>query len=193
MSGRDTISTLPGTLTVISGCMFSGKTTELLRLLAVHPPWRVLAFKHVSDRRYRSDAIVSHAGLARDAMPIATAHELLDLADGENRVVGIDEAHFFDEQIVDAIRTLMERGCDVMVTALDRDSWGRSFRVVDLLVALANTPVTKVAVCAQCGGTADHTQRTTPIINGDMVGGAESFEPRCAGCWHPPPEQPPQH
>ncbi len=192
MSGRDTISTLRGTLTIISGCMFSGKTTELLQLLASHPSSRVLAFKHVSDRRYRSDAIVSHAGVARDAVPIASAHELLNLAVGEDRVVGIDEVHFFDAQIVDAVRTLMECGCDVMVTALDRDSWGRSFRVVDRLVALANTPVTKVAVCAQCGATADHTQRTTPILGGDMVGGAESFEPRCAGCWHPPPEQPPQ-
>ncbi len=192
MSGRDTIPTLRGTLTVISGCMFSGKTTELLRLLAEHPSRSVLAFKHVSDQRYRSDAIVSHAGLARDAVPIASANELLNLAAGEDRVVGIDEAHFFDEQIVDAIRTLMERGCDVLVTALDRDSWGRSFRVVDRLVALANAPITKVAVCAQCGATAEHTQRTTPILGGDMVGGAESFEPRCAGCWHPPPEQPPQ-
>jgi thymidine kinase len=191
MSERDTISALRGTLTIIIGCMFSGKTTELLGLLSAYPSSSVLAFKHVSDRRYRSDAIVSHAGLARKAVPIASARELLELATGENRIVGIDEVHFFDKQIVDAVRTLMERGCDVLATALDRDSWGRSFPVVDRLVALANTPVTKVAVCAQCGATADHTQRTTPIVGGDMVGGAESFEPRCAACWHPPPEQPP--
>lgn len=180
-----------GTLTVICGCMFSGKTTELLRRLELLPHARTLCFKHEIDRRYAVDAIVSHGGLAAPATMIHSANELLTCCNDRIDLVALDEAHFFTDSLVDAVRELTSRGTNVMVTSLDRDSWGRPFRVADALLGAADERIIKAATCARCGSRADLTQRLTPILNGNMVGGSESYEPRCRKCWSPPPEPPP--
>lgn len=170
--------------------MFSGKTTELLRRISDEPSDAVAVFKHEIDQRYAANAIVSHAGLAHPAVAVASAGELSSRCDAKAKLVAIDEAHFFGEDLAPAVQTLIERDVNVIVAALDRDSWGRPFRVVESLIKLAGDSLGKVAACARCGGIADHTQRLTPIIDGNMVGGAESFEPRCRRCWRPPPEEP---
>lgn len=183
--------TSDATLTVICGCMFSGKTTELLRRISDEPSETVAVFKHEIDRRYALDAIVSHAGLAHPAVAVSSADELSSVCGTNIKLAVIDEAHFFGEDLAPTVKRLIERQINVIIAALDRDSWGRQFRVVENLVGLAGNPLVKVATCARCGGIADRTQRLTPIIDGDMVGGTESFEPRCRRCWRPPPEKPP--
>lgn len=181
-----------GRLTVICGCMFSGKTTELLRRLATSPRSSVLAFKHVIDRRYQADAIVSHDGERWSATPIRSAAAIPAHVGPKTETVAVDEGHFFDVILVDVARDLVAQGTDVIITALDRDSWGRPFTVADRLMARADEPVLRSTVCARCGSTADRTQRLTPIIDGDMVGGPESYEARCRSCWVRPPEPPPE-
>ncbi len=180
-----------GPITVICGCMFSGKTTELLRRLSAFPASAIVAFKHVIDRRYQADAVVSHEGLAWPAVPIASPAEITNHLRRGIEVIAVDEGHFFDVSLVDIVRDLAARGSCVIVTSLDRDSWGRPFAVADGLLSLADEPLTRHAVCTRCGSPADRTQRLTPIVDRNMVGGPESYESRCRSCWVLPPEPPP--
>ena len=181
----------PGTVTLICGCMFSGKTTLLFHRLEQYLPSSILAFKHVIDQRYSADQIVSHGGKGWAATAIASPAEIPGLITDSVKIVALDEAHFFDGGLDEIVADLKRRGIDVMLTSLDRDSWGRPFAVVEQLRRIADEPITLRAVCAKCGAKADRTQRLTPIINGQMVGGPESYEPRCQECWMPPPEEPP--
>ncbi len=178
-----------GIITFISGCMFSGKTTELLRRIAPYRASQVLAAKHAIDTRYSATKIVSHGGLAHEAAVCSGGREIMRHLTPEITVVGIDEAHFFDDALPAVVFDLAERNINVIVTSLDLDSWGRPFAMARRLRAIADEPVDKYAACAECGAAADHTQRLTPIFAGDMVGGPESAQPRCGRCWRPPPEE----
>ena len=175
-----------GSLTLILGCMFSGKTSELFRALTHFEPQFIRVFKHVIDNRYDPDSVVSHGGKAIPAVRIASAEEIPALIGGDISCVAIDEGHFFDRSLVDVAESLTRRGVGVFVTALDRNSWSKPFVVVDELRLVADREVLLFATCASCGDRADRTQRTKPIVNGQMVGGPESYEPRCAPCWGPP-------
>ena len=200
---------------MICGCMFSGKTTELLNKLSTHPRPSVLLFKHVIDLRYRADAVVSHLGRARAALRIALPAEILGYIRRGVEVVAVDEGHFFEAGLADVVHDLIARGMNVIITSLDVDSWGRPFTVTQRLRTLAldisqgrnphaiasrfakcqgraREPMVRHAVCARCGAVADRTQRLTPIVDGNMVGGPESYEARCQACWTPPPEPPPE-
>lgn len=179
-----------GNVTLIYGCMFSGKTTELLRRIAAYPAGTVLAIKHVIDTRYSASDIITHAGKAWPAIPVATASQIRALLRADIAAVAIDEAHFFDASLIDFVRELAGRGLDVLLTSLEPDSWGRPFAINAELLGIANDPVRLFATCARCGAVADRTQRFTPIINGQMVGGPESYESRCRRCWQPPQEVP---
>lgn len=184
-----------GTVTLISGCMFSGKTTELLH--RVDAPARngerrtVRAFKHRIDHRYSQNAIVTHDGQALAATTINQANDIPVPANGRGTIVALDEAHFFDDALVDIVEALRKRGSSVIMTSLDRSSWGQPFPLVERLAALADELVVKVCACQACGGEATHTQRLTPIVNGDLVGGPDRYEARCEACWTPPPETAP--
>ena len=160
-----------GVLSLIRGCMFSGKTTRLLDALEGYAPEQVAAFKHEIDRRYSDDEIVSHNGRAWSAVHVGCSDQIADHLNSVELVVAIDEAHFFDDGLVDAVRTLLLRCAAVIVTSLDRDSWGRPFPLVERLAELATDCVDATARCARCGAEADRTQRLTPIVNGQMVGG----------------------
>jgi len=176
-----------GHLTVITGCMFSGKTTELLRRLDRYPPGQVLAFKHECDVRYRPDAIVTHDGASRPAHRVAAAESVPRFLHPGIRAIAFDEAHFFDQTLVDLSRELSAIGVDVLMTALNVNSWGRPFLWVQRLTERADDAVQRTASCARCGLPADRTQRLTPIVDRQMVGGSESYEPRCRTCWTLPP------
>jgi thymidine kinase len=177
-----------GTTTAICGCMFSGKTTELLTRLAVVSPDSVLVIKHEIDRRYRKDAVVSHDGRSWPAVEVSSSGQIADHVQPGIELVAVDEAHFFSEELIDVLQALVSQGVSVIVTSLDRDSWGKPFPIAEGLLSVADEPIVKRAVCARCGRAANRTQRLTPILDGNMVGGSESYEPRCAKCWRRPPE-----
>jgi len=183
-------ATARGTVTVICGCMFSGKTSELLRRLEMYPRRTTLAFKHALDTRYSATAIVSHAGKASPAIVVKNSAEIERHITEVIDMVAIDEAHFFDEGSVDVVARIVERGIGIVLTSLQPDSWGRPFPVADQLLAIADEPILSSATCARCGAVADRTQRLTPIIDGRMVVEPDNYEPRCVKCWRPPPEPP---
>lgn len=170
--------------------MFSGKTTELLRRLDNAEAAHVVAYKHEIDTRYQTDFIVTHGGKAFPAKPARRAGDIAEIPPSGAIIVGIDEAHFFCAELLGVVSSLTRAGVHVLATALDVDSWGKPFPVVQQLMELATESVTLDAICGQCGGTANRTQRLTPIIDGNMIGGSESYQPRCRQCWTPPPIPP---
>lgn len=180
-----------GTITLITGCMFSGKTTELLRRVRAEEPGRVTVCKHAADDRYDARSVVAHTGDQMAAVALRSPEELLELVRWPVGLVAMDEAHFFGVSPVPVVESLALRGVATVLAALDLDSWGRPFAVVEALRKVADVEVGRKALCACCGLEADRTQRLTPIVGGRMVGGAESYEPRCRACWNPPPESPP--
>lgn len=173
--------------------MFAGKTTELLRRVSLLDPREVAIFKHAVDDRYAPDAVVSHAGKALPAMPVCNGTEIVSRLPPRVRLVAIDEGHFFEDDLLGAVRAVRTRGVDVLLAALDRDSWGRPFPLVESLCVAADEVIALHAACAQCGHQADRTQRLTPIRGDRLVGGPESYEARCVCCWHPPRELPPEN
>ena len=177
-----------GTIELICGCMFSGKSVEMLGRLRAKGLDRVRAFKHPRDNRYSDSEIVTHGHDHYPATIVRRADEILGHVRGDEELVGIDEGHFFDERLPDVCDRLANMGIDVLVTALDPDSWGRPFAVLEGLKQMADRVTVRMAVCARCGQPADRNQRTAPIAGGNIVGGPEAFEPRCTVCWHPPPE-----
>lgn len=168
--------------------MFSGKTTELIQRIDQAPASSVRAFKHLIDDRYHASRIVSHAGKSIPAIGIENPGELLRYVLARTRLVVIDEGHFFDARLTDAIRKVMDRGVDVVIAGLQPDSWGRPFPLMAQLAESADATIEKVAVCAKCSGQATRTQRLTPIENGKMVVDPSNYEPRCVQCWRPPSE-----
>ena len=174
--------------TLITGCMFSGKTTQLLNKLAACPIGSAIAIRHRIDDRYRTDAIVSHDGRTFPAVTIRDASTLRRLHfDSRVRLVVIDEVHFLDDMLTEAIDLMARRGLNVLMAGLNLSSWGEPFAHLESLADCVTRVVVRKGICARCGGEADHTQRLTPIVDGRMVGGPESYEPRCARCWTPPP------
>lgn len=168
-----------GWIEVICGCMFSGKTEELIRRInrTIIARQKVEIFKPVTDKRYHHTEIVSHNENAIRSTPVDFASDILLLA-GDCDVVGIDEAQFFDEAIVDVCNTLANNGKRVIVAGLDMDYLGRPFGSMPNLLAVAEF-VTKVhAICAQTGDLASFSFR---LIDGDstvVLGEKKEYEAR---------------
>ncbi len=177
-----------GSVELICGCMFSGKTTELLRRIRECAPGEVMVIKHGRDDRYGTERVVTHGQDSYPALVVRTAEEIPERVTDRHRVVAVDEGHFFDQGLPGICETLARRGHRVMVTALDLNSWGHPFAVIEALKGVADDCLLTSARCPQCGGPATRTQRLTPIVAGKIVGGPEAFEPRCVQCWSPPPE-----
>jgi thymidine kinase len=184
-----------GSLTVISGSMFSGKTEELIRLSrrALYARRRVQVFKHALETRSEHDEIRSHNGIPHEAIPAGSSEELLERVDPATDVVAVEEAQFFDAGIVEACRQLADGGYEVMVAGLDMDFRGEPFGPMPDLLAEADEIVKLRAICARCGRDAARSQRliegrpapaSAPII---LVGAEESYEARCRHC-HEVPE-----
>lgn len=166
--------------------MFSGKTTELINRVERYPSESVLAIKHAIDTRFGRDAIISHGGKSLAAIPVSSGRNILKLVESRMRVVAIDEAHFFDPDLLEVVAVLNERGVDVVLTSLEPDSWGRPFLINELLRERATECVLKTAICKQCGEVADRTQRLTPVVAGNMIVDPSNYEPRCRTCWRAP-------
>ncbi|MFY0650618.1 MAG: thymidine kinase [Cyclobacteriaceae bacterium] len=174
-----------GWVEVICGSMFSGKTEELIRRLnrALIAKQKVEIFKPAIDTRYHDSEVVSHNENSIRSTPVQFADDILLLA-GNCDVVGIDEAQFFDDEIVNVTSTLANQGKRVIVAGLDMDYTGKPFGVVPGLLATAEF-VTKVhAVCVKCGGVASYSFRL--INSGDkvMLGEKETYEARCRSCFY---------
>jgi thymidine kinase len=168
-----------GWIEVISGCMFSGKTEELIRRLnrAIIAKQKVEIFKPAIDKRYHTEQVVSHNENSIRSTPVNFANDILLLA-GDCDVVGIDEAQFFDEAIVEICNTLANQGKRVIVAGLDMDYEGRPFGPMPNLLAVAEF-VTKVhAICAQTGEIASFSFRLSENEQQVMLGEKNEYEAR---------------
>lgn len=168
--------------------MFSGKSERLVdRLMAAESTGRpVAAFKHTSDDRYAAHRIVTHSGRHIDAVPLSDPRRMQKLA-AHADVIAIDEAQFFGNELAEVCRELAAQGREVMVAGLDLDSWGEPFGPMPELAAIADEIIQTHGRCARCGRPANRTQRLAAIEGQKMVGGPESYEPRCAACFEAPP------
>ncbi|MCD7969893.1 MAG: thymidine kinase [Alistipes sp.] len=174
-----------GWVEVICGSMFSGKTEELIRRLkrAEFANQKVEIFKPRIDVRYSEEEVVSHDSNAIPSTPVDTARNILLMAEDVD-VVGIDEAQFFDDGIVDVCRELANRGIRVIVAGLDMDYTGKPFGPMPALMAQAEY-VTKVhAICVRCGNLANHSHRITSGDQLVMLGEKETYQPLCRHCFH---------
>lgn len=176
-----------GWLEVICGPMFSGKSEELIRRLrrAKIAGQAVQVFKPAIDDRYDAQRIVSHSKHSLDAQPVAEAKELARAVHPDTRVVGIDEAQFFDQNLVSICESLANGGVRVIVAGLDQDFRGRPFEPVPTLAALAEYVTKSLAICVRCGAPAGRTQRLGASADRVEVGAAERYEARCRQCHAP--------
>ena len=178
-----------GWIEVITGCMFSGKTEELIRRLrrAQIAKQKVKIFKPDIDVRYSENSIVSHNEQSLPSEIIKDINEVLDLYENA-QVVGIDEAQFFSGDIINVCNTLAKRGIRVIVAGLDQDYRGIPFEPVPQLLAVAEYITKSLAVCVVCGNPADRTQRKTTSAERVIVGAADIYEARCRKCHYIPDE-----
>ena len=176
-----------GSIEIITGSMFSGKTDELIRRLqrARIARQNVRVFKPSLDGRYGKNKLTSHAGSEFEATPLSECGDILGRVTPDITVVAVDEAQFFGSEIAYVCNTLAERGIRVLVAGLDQDFRGEPFGSMPVLFALAERVDKLHAICMECGEDASRTQRlidgrpanyADPVV---MVGGEESYEARC--------------
>jgi len=177
-----------GWIEVIAGSMFSGKSEELIRRLrrAEIARQRVQVFKPAIDNRYSAEDVVSHSDQRMRSTLVTRASEILDLVHPETQVVGIDEAQFFDMELVEVCERLANVGVRVIAAGLDQDYRGRPFEPVPQLLAIAEYITKTRAICVQCGQPALRSQRLGASTERVMVGAAETYEPRCRACYDDP-------
>lgn len=176
-----------GWIEVICGSMFSGKSEELIRRLrrAIIARQKVAIFKPRIDTRYSSDHIVSHSELKIPSRLVDNAWEILQQS-LEAQVVGIDEAQFFDQELVVVCQKLANMGKRVIVAGLDTDYRGEPFEPIPQLLAIAEYITKTHAICVICGNPANYTQRKTTDRDRVVVGAADIYEARCRNCFEPP-------
>jgi thymidine kinase len=176
-----------GSIEVICGSMFCGKTDELIRRLRRAEIARktVQVFKPAIDNRYEEQRVASHAGSTFEAVAINSANEIMRNLKNETTVVGIDEAQFFDESVVEVSQYLADHGIRVIIAGLDMNFKGEPFGCMPVLMALAERVDKLQAICMVCGEPASRTQR---LVNGKparysdpvvIVGASEMYEARC--------------
>ncbi len=176
-----------GWIEVICGSMFSGKSEELIRRLrrAQIARQRVQIFKPRIDTRYTEDHIVSHSEQKIASQVVSTSKEIMDFFDIRTEVIGIDEAQFFDKDIVTVCNRLADMGKRVIVAGLDQDFMGRPFEPMPQLLAIAEYITKTLAICMRCGNPANRTQRLIESEERVIVGAAEIYEARCRRCFEP--------
>lgn len=178
-----------GWIEVVTGCMFSGKTEELIRRLrrAEIAKQRIAIFKPKIDVRYSPNHIVSHSQYKIDATIISSPQEILELSN-DAQVIGIDECQFFDNSLLGVCETLANQGKRVICAGLDQDYRGIPFEPMPQLLAIAEYITKTLAICVVCGNPADRTQRKTTNSERVIVGADEVYEARCRRCYQPPTE-----
>jgi len=176
-----------GSIEVICGSMFSGKTEELIRRLvrATIAKQKVQVFKPAIDIRYAVEKVTSHTGSDFDAIPVEKAIKIHEKLETDTTVVGLDEAQFFDLEVIQVAQELASKGIRVLVAGLDMDFKGEPFGPMPVLMSLAEDVAKLHAICMVCGNEASRTQR---LVNGQparyddpvvIVGASEMYEARC--------------
>lgn len=178
-----------GWIEVVAGCMFSGKTEELIRRLrrAKIAKQNVIVFKPKIDTRYSVDEIVSHSEQSLPSIIVETPQEILERSK-DAQVIGIDEAQFFSKEIVDVCNRLANEGKRVLVAGLDQDYRGAPFEPMPQLLAIAEYITKTLAICVVCGNPADKTQRKILSAERVVVGASDIYEARCRKCHFIPQE-----
>lgn len=177
------IQQFSGSVEVVCGPMFSGKTEELIRRVkrAQIAKQRVQIFKPALDTRYSDEDVVSHSSLTIKAEPVENAVEILVRLKDSTRVVAIDEIQFFDEAIITVVTKLAARGCRVICAGLDLDYKAQPFGPIPQLLAIADE-VTKIhAICTVCGAPAVRSQRLGRSKDQVLLGEKDAYEARCRG------------
>ncbi len=173
-----------GWLEVVCGCMFSGKTEELIRRLkrAQIANQKVIIFKPIIDNRYHEKKIVSHDENSILSTPVSASKEILESSDGFE-VVGIDEAQFFDKNLPMVCEQLANKGLRIIAAGLDMDFMAQPFGIMPELLSKAEF-ITKVhAICVRCGNLASYSFRKTQNEDTILIGEKNHYEPRCRSCF----------
>jgi thymidine kinase len=178
-----------GWIEVVVGPMFSGKSEELIRRLrrAEIARQRVQIFKPAIDSRFAANEIVSHSGLGIPSDNVSKASEIVEKLQPRTEVVGIDEAQFLGDDVVDVCTKLANLGKRVIVAGLDTDFRGRPFEPMPRLLAVAEEITKLLAICVRCGNPAVHTQRLVENDELIVVGASDAYEARCRRCFEPNP------
>jgi thymidine kinase len=174
-----------GSIEVITGSMFSGKTEELIRRLrrAQFAGLKVEIFKPSLDKRYSETRVVSHDDKSIISTPVDNPSAILLLANGVD-VVGIDEAQFFDSSIVEVCNKIADEGIRILIAGLDMDFMGKPFGPIPALLAIAEF-VTKVhAICMRCGNLAQYSFRKSEESQIVLLGEKNLYEPLCRNCYN---------
>lgn len=180
-----------GSITLICGSMYAGKSEELIRRArrALYARKKVQVFKPSIDSRYDEEMVVTHMGVKHEAVPVATVKQLQEQIEPDTDMVCVEEVQFFDESITELATMLADSGVEVVLAGLDQDFRRRPFGPMANLLALADDVVKLRAICMKCGRTASHTYRMIdgkpahkddPIV---LIGATESYEARCRNCF----------
>jgi len=177
-------SSYKGSLEVICGCMFSGKTEELIRRIkrARIAGLETILFKPEIDIRYHKEKIVSHNANSIDSYTVSSSKDILSRIDNQS-VIGIDEAQFFDQDIVELCKYLASQNKRVIIAGLDMDFLGRPFGPMPNLLAISEFVTKLHAICKHCGNTATHTYRKTKSNQMVEIGETDIYEARCRKCF----------
>ncbi|MCW5933751.1 MAG: thymidine kinase [Fimbriimonadia bacterium] len=179
-----------GSLIVVAGSMFAGKSEELIRLVrrAMYARKQVQVFKHALDDRFEITAVATHNGVSIDAVPVRHSREITAQLRKETTVVAIEEAQFFDPGLVPLCVSLADKGLTVIAAGLDQDFRREPFGIMPQLLAQADEVIKLRAICMTCGQPASHTQRLVdgkpaawndPIV---LIGATDHYEARCRQC-----------
>ena len=172
-----------GSIEVVCGPMFSGKTEELIRRVkrAQIAKQKIQIFKPEIDDRYDDKKVVSHSALSIEAVPVKDSSEIIHRVYDSTRIIAIDEVQFFDEKIIDVISRMARRGCRVICAGLDQDYKGNPFGPIPHLLAIADSVLKVQAICTVCGAPASKTYRKVEKNCHEqvLVGETEMYEARC--------------
>ena len=174
-----------GSIEVICGSMFSGKTEELIRRMkrAQFAKQTVEIFKPCIDVRYSEDKVVSHDSHSIPSTPIQSPAQMLEMSN-DVEVVGIDEAQFFDNSLIEVVQTLANRGIRVIIAGLDTDFLGKPFGPMPALMAVAEDIQKVHAICVKCGSPANHSHRLSKSEELVLLGEKDEYEPLCRHCYN---------
>src|SRR6266567_4527867 len=184
-----------GWIEVIAGSMFSGKSEELIRRLrrAKIARQKVQVFKPEIDKRFSNDQIVSHSEMTHESTNVRNAQDIRANVQPGTEVVGIDEAQFFDNELIAIANELAGRGVRVIVAGLDQDYTGKPWEPMPQLLAIAEYITKTHAICMKCGQPANYSQRTFESVERVAVGASDKYEARCRRCFVPHADAPTVH